>query len=567
MLRPGPMEAPRAGDSSSADASERVLGASGARFALATPHSLATDAGRRAFEEGGNALDAALAAAAMLAVVYPHQCSPGGDLFAVVSAPPRRLTAVNGSGAAPLAIDPNEVRAAEMPVRGPLTITVPGVVAAWEALVDLGARLGLRPALAPAVAAAEEGVPVAPGLARAIAAAAPVLAEDPGMAEIFLPEGRPLAEGATVRQTSLARTLHAVAEHGAEPLYRGDIGERLATGLGGLGSPMTREDLAAHQTQVVRPLGGRYRDREILTAPPNSQGFALLQILAALERIGPQPDPLGVSAAAMEALFRAVSEDRDRWLCDPRRTRVPLDELLGEEYLDELTRRARDAVTATAEGEGLPRPGRGKGAGGRGSPEPSPPSMPRGDTVAVVAMDAEGYAVSLIQSVFESFGSGILEPSTGLILHNRGTSFSLDPGHPAALEGWVRPPHTLTPVLVLDPNGRVEAAVGAMGGRAQPQILSQVLIRLLDVGEVPESAVAAPRWIVPDTSKGEPPGAIRAEPDAAGPLERNGAVAGNRLVVLDRHAEDAGHGQVVVSDGGTITAGSDPRADGSSAAG
>ena len=565
MLRPEHMEAPRAGESSSAQAHAGMLGASGARFALATPHHLATDAGREAFEQGGNALDAALAAAAMLAVIYPHQCSPGGDLFAVVSAPGRGLTAVNGSGAAPLGIDPNEIRSGgiAMPDRGPLTITVPGVVAGWEALADLGARLGLARALAPAVAAAGEGVSVAPGLARAIASVTPVLAQDSGMAELFLPAGAPLGEGDVLRQPSLARTLAEVAEHGAEPLYRGDVADRLATGLAALGSPMTREDLAAHETQVVRPLGGRFREREIRTAPPNSQGFALLQILGALERIDPAPEPFGASAAAMAVLFRAVSEDRDRWLCDPRRRPVPLDALLGAEHLDGLARRARDALAGPSGAEGLPRAGRGEGAGARGKPEAP---RPQGDTVAVVAMDADGYAVSLIQSVFEAFGSGILEPSTGLILHNRGTSFSLDPGHPAVLEGGVRPPHTLIPVLVLDPTGRVEAAVGTMGGRAQPQILAQVLLRLLH-GASPDAAVAAPRWIVPDARADDRPEAVLAEPEARAALEEGGGLPGHRVVVLGGHAEDTGHAQMVVAVEGMLLAGSDPRADGGASAG
>jgi gamma-glutamyltranspeptidase len=182
-------------------------------------------------------------------------------------------------------------------------------------------------------------------------------------------------------------------------------------------------------------------------------------------------------------------------------------------------------------------------------------------------MDAEGYAVSLIQSVFDAFGSGILEPSTGMILHNRGKSFSLDPGHPAALEGGVRPPHTLSPVLVLDPDGRVEAGVGTMGGRAQPQILAQVLVRLLDHGAGPDTAVAAPRWVVADPSMVERPEAVLVEPEAAAAIERSRALPGHRLAVLDGHAEDTGHAQVVMAAEGRLTAGSDPRADGSSAAG
>jgi gamma-glutamyltranspeptidase/glutathione hydrolase len=530
---------------------------------------MATEAGRRALKQGGNAVDAALAAAAMLAVVYPHQCSPGGDLFAVMSTPGGRLVAVNGSGAAPLGTDPEALRSRgeKMPARGPSTITVPGVMAAWETIAGLGARLGLAGALAPAATAAADGVPTAPGLARAIRGLAPVLAGDQGMAQVFLPDGEALAEGSTLVQPALARTLEAVSHGGVEALYRGQIGERMVSGLRALGSPMTREDLVVHQTQVLRPLSGRYRERDILTAPPNSQGFVLLQILAALERIDPAPDPLGSSAGAFAELFKMTSGDRDQWLCDPRRTRVPLDELLGQEHTEELARRARVAIADVAKGEGLPRAGREEGAGARGSPEPSGPPPPSGDTVAVVAMDADGHAVSLIQSVFDTFGSGILEPSTGLILHNRGTLFSLDPSHPATLEGGVRPPHTLTPVLVLDRAGRVEAAVGTMGGRAQPQILAQVVVRLLDHGVSPEVAVSAPRWIVGGSSPDIGPGAVLAEPAAAAALDMGSALPRSRIGVVGEAGEETGHAQAVVVGETELTAGSDPRADGAAAAG
>jgi len=565
MLRPEPMERGTELGGGGRQAG-RVLRAAGTRFALATPHALATEAGRHAFENEGNALDAALAAAAMLAVVYPNQCSAGGDFFAVLSVPGGGVTAVNGSGAAPFAIDPDDLRGGEaaMPDRGPLTITVPGVVAGWETVARLGARLGFAAALEPAIAAAAEGVRVAPGLARSIREVAPLLARDPGMAEVLLPSGEMLAEGATIRQPALARTLGAVAEGGADAFYRGEVGGRLVTGLRAAGSPMTRDDLAAHQTQVLRPLTGRYREGEIVTAPPNSQGFVLLQILSALDRVDPAPDPLGSSAGAMAALFQMATEDRDRWLCDSRRRPVPLDELLGHEHVTELARLARAATRADSGAEGVSSGGVGEGTGPRGSPEAPPP---RGDTVAVVAMDAEGYAVSLIQSVFQTFGSGILEPSTGVILHNRGTAFSLDPGHPAALEGGVRPPHTLTPVLVLDRAGRVQMAVGTMGAWAQPQILAQVLVRLLDHGAGPDAAVSAPRWIVarpgPDAASG-----IRlvAEPAAAETLESS-IPAHFGIQITDEGSEETGHTQAVVAGEADLTSGSDPRADGAAAAG
>lgn len=533
---------------------------------MATPHVLATDAGAHAFAQGGNALDAALAAATMLAVVYPHQCSPGGDLFAVVARPGGRLTAVNGSGAAPRSIDPDDLRsrAPTMPQGGPLSITVPGAVAAWEALGRLGARLGLSAALASAAEAAGDGAPVAPGLARAIAGLATRVDMDPGMAEIFLPSGDPLDEGQTLRQPALAQTLQALAKGGAEVLYRGDTGRLLLDGLRRAGSPLSLEDLALHETEEIRPLRGRYRDFEIHTAPPNSQGFVLLQLLSALDLLGSDPDSLAETARVLAELFRLASEDRDRFLCDPRRHPVPLDRLLGRDHIQDLASAAGEAAAGIG-AEGLPSGRRGEVAGTRGSPDATEPPTHSGDTVAVVAMDAEGYAVSLIQSVFDTFGSGILEPSTGLILHDRGAAFSLDPAHPAALEGGMRPPHTLTPVLVSGPEGGIAAAVGAMGAWAQPQILTQVLIRLLDRGERPGPAVSAPRWVVAGQRHGGEP-AVLAEPEAAAAV---GGVftTGPRLMVLEDNDEATGHAQAVIVRAQGLEAGSDPRADGAAAAG
>jgi gamma-glutamyltranspeptidase len=562
VLRPEPVvrDAPRGAPRNDP---RRGGQASGSRFALATPHDLATEAGVRAFEEGGNALDASLAAAAMLTVVYPHQCSVGGDLFAVVAGPGGRLTALNGSGAAPRAIDPDGLRARGevMPRVGPLSITVPGVVAGWEALAALGARLGLAAAVAPAAAAARDGVAIAPGLARAIRA--PSAAEDEGMAAVFFPGGEALEEAETLRQPALAGTLTAVAEGGAEAFYRGEVGRRLAAGLQAAGSPIATEDFVLHETQELRPLGGRYRHSEVLTAPPSSQGLVLLQILSALELLEPSPDPLGEHAVVMAELFRLTSEDRARWLGDTRRRPVPLDELLGEDHIRDLARLARGATADSSDVEALPRAGRGERAG---APESTEDPTPPGDTVAVVAMDAEGNAVSLIQSVFEPFGAGILEPSTGLVLHNRGAGFSLDPNHPAALEGGVRPPHTLTPVLVLKPGGPVVAALGTMGGWGQPQILTQVLVRLLDLGEGPGPAVSAPRWVVAEREGGGET-AVLAEPPAAAAIAKDLERAGVRTVELQKADDTTGHVQVVVVRDDRLVAGSDPRADGAAAAG
>ena len=460
------------------------------RLALASPHRLASEAGADAFRAGGTAIDAALAAAAMLTVVAPQDCALGGDAFALVARPGGDVTAVNGSGAAAGAVDVAALRARhrEMPVRGTDPITVPGVVAAWDATARLGARLPWADLLAPAADAARDGVPVSPVLARAVAEAGPLLADDDGLRSMLAP----LRAGGPLRQPALARTLDALRAGGPDALYRGEVGARLIAGLRALGSPLGADDLAAHATELTAPLACGYAGVQVLTTPPNSQGRVLLGLLAAPVGGAAVPDPLGPERDALVARCRAAAAERDRTLGDPR----------------------------------APRPG--------------------GDTVAVVALDDDGYAVSLIQSVYWSFGAGVLEPGTGILLHNRGAAFSLDPSAAGALAPGARPPHTLMPVLVRDA-GAVASAHGAMGGRAQPWIHLQLLLRLLRGASAAE-AVAAPRWIV---------GA-----DGRLVIERDAGPAPPDAVVVPPHDDEMGHAQLArrLPDG-DLEAGSDPRAD------
>jgi gamma-glutamyltranspeptidase len=493
------------------------------RLALATPHRLATSAGAAAFRDGGTALDAALAAAATLAVVAPQDCSIGGDAIALVGTPDGRLQVVNASGAAARAA---AVSGDEMPIRGTDPITVPGVVAGWESLAAIGARLPWKRLLAPAIDYAEAGFDVAGPLARALARHGDLLRRDPGLRAVFAPHGRPLAAGATLRQPALARSLRALAEGGPAALYRGEVGARFVAGLRALGSRLTEADLADHASELTTPLRRAYAGVEIATAPPNSQGFVLLQLTGASEALGPPPDPLGPDLPLLAALARLTARDRDLHLADPSAGGAPqLERLLGREHLDALAAAAARAPDAPA-----PRVGR------HGD----------GDTVAVVAMDHEGYAVSLIQSVYWAFGAGVLEPATGILCHNRGAGFSLRPGAANELRGGVRPPHTLMPVLTLR-DGAVRGAHGTMGGAAQPQIHLQALLRLLRGASAAET-VAAPRWIVDES------GALLVEADAGvGP-------AGARTIpALD---DTAGHLQLARRGAdGALEAASDPRAD------
>lgn len=414
------------------------------RYAIACPHPEATLAGEDAFRSGGTALDAALAAAAVLTVVYPHMCAIGGDAMALVALPDGSVSAVVGAGAAPAAVDP-EALGETMPWDGPHTITVPGMVDAWGAIARLGATLPWVDLLGPAVATAREGAGIVPGLARALDAR-------PDMRAHF---------GEGLRQPALARTLQAIADAGPRELYEGPTAKVLVAGLQAAGCPITREDLAAHATELTTPVAAALEDREVLTTPRPTQGYVLHEILAALAD-GEEP---------LDA-FRRTAAERDRRLADPR----------------------------------------------------------RGDTVAIVAADEDGHAVSLIQSVYGEFGAGILEPATGILMHNRGAGFSLDPGSPNRLAPRRRPAHTLMPVLVRH-RGEVVIAQGSMGGRAQPQINAQVLLRLL-AGDSAQAAVAAPRIVV----DGEE---------------------------VAHEGDGVGHAQVVrrAPDGG-FDAGTDPRADG-----
>ncbi|MEV2272598.1 gamma-glutamyltransferase family protein [Nonomuraea africana] len=478
--------------------------------AIATPHALATAAAEEAVANGGNALDAALAAAATLCVVYPHNTSVGGDLIALVRAPDGRITCVNASGPAPAKADRAALadrHGGLMPITGPDTITVPGAVAGWAALHEEGAALEWRACFEAALRHAA-ATPVVPGLAEAIADAADLIDADPGMRQVFSPGGRPLAEGDTLRQPALAATLADLAANGPATLYGGPLGRRLS-------GVLDLADLAAFEVERTAPLSRTLRGHDVHTSPPNTHGFLLLQALAATE---PLP----------RAFHRGIA-DRAGHLADPRFVPVDVDALLD--------------------------PDRGPLA----PPETAVTGRATGDTVAVVAADSDGWAVSLIQSLFHSFGSGVLDPATGVLLHNRGSFFSLDPASPNVIAPGKRPAHTLMPVMVTR-GGRLVWAAGTMGGKAQPQILTQVLTRLFD-GAHPASAVAAPRFVVGGLEVGQREDTVSAEADHAELAEL--AATGAPMVTLPSRSEWVGHAQVVAAD--PFAAGSDPRSDGRAA--
>ena len=522
--------------------------AAGRDWAIATPHELATEAGRDAFSSGGNALDAALAAAAVLTVVYPHMCAIGGDLIALHRSPDAEIAAVLAVGAAPAASDPDRLRGmhGSMPMVGPDTITVPGMLAGWDALAARGARHGLRAALGPAIEHARAGVPLAGSVHAALVQAAPRLARDPGLRDVFFAGGDvPLSTGTTLRQPALAQTLSTIADAGVEAFYEGEVGDAIVAGLAALGAPLSPADLRAHRTAIREPLRATFDGLELVTAPPVSQGFVLLLVLAALTELD-MSEMGAIDAGALAEVFRLAAADRDRWLCDPEYERPPLERLLSRSHAGELAEAARRRVAG------------GQGAAGTGSVR----APAGGDTIAIVAADAEGHAVSLIQSLFLSFGSGILEPTTGIVFQDRGACFTLDPGSPNVFAPGKRPAHTLMPTLALD-DGRIKHVVGTKGGRAQPQILAHVLLRLI-AGADPAQALDAPRWALLDdgdsaavTVEGRVGAETREQLDRAGFEPRSTA----------DWDEDLGHAHAISLGSGGFIAGSDPRSDGAAAAG
>lgn len=467
-------------------------------------------------EAGGNAFDAALAAAAALTVAYPHQCSIGGDLVAVVRPAGRRPRAVLSIGAAAANVDVAGLRAAgpRMPERGPHPITVPGVIAGWAALADLGARLPLADLLAPARALAGDGVPVSPGLHRAIQTGLDLIRADPGLSALLLDHGGTSAQPTTavanggtpvttLVQPVLAATLATISQDWRS-FYSGELAERLVAGLTALGSPLSAEDFRAHQAALETPLTRTVNGITWHAAPAPVQGATFLAVVGS-------PNPLADALTARAA--------RDALLGDPRvgPTDTP--------------------ATGTA------------------GPKPT------GDTVAVTAIDSEGNAVTLIQSVFYSFGSGLLDPGTGVVFHNRGSSFSLDPAHPARLVPGARPPHTLCPTLAVDDETVV--ALGCQGGRSQPWILAQVAA---DVVASPDlnALLTRSRWVIGDEEIDRDVPTLLLEPDTPNATRLAGTATDLGLTVETTPArhDDAGHVQVSRLSKGVLESASDPRADG-----
>lgn len=454
----------------------------GRSAALSSDHALATAAGAAVLRRGGNAVDAAIAMAGVLAVVRPHMNGVGGDLFMLYRhAKTGRVVALNGSGAAGSGATPQAFAAKNLtsvPSTGIMSVSVPGAVRAWE---DALARYGtttLAQALAPAIGYADRGFPVSTRLSLDITGELRKVSADAELARTYLVDGRAPAPGTLLVQRDLAGTLRRLAQFGARDLYTGTLARRVSGFIQAQGGFVTARDLAAHRTEWTTPIRTTYLDKDVLAFPPNTQGVTFLQML----NIASQEDLTAMGRTSADYIHVLVEgaklayADRDRLVADTRMSPVPTDRLLSMEYARELARRIRrDTIVA---------------------PGGSPDRDGNGDTVYLCVIDKDGNAVSLIQSLFAGFGSGRMVPGTGIVLHNRGSLYSLDPSHPNIIAPGKRPFHTLSPAMVLNADQSVAMVLGTPGGDGQPQTLIQILNNALRFGMTPQQAVEAPRWRV-----------------------------------------------------------------------
>ncbi|HEX6348652.1 MAG TPA: gamma-glutamyltransferase family protein [Candidatus Dormibacteraeota bacterium] len=495
------------------------------RGVIASPHFLASQAGAEVMREGGNAIDAALVADAVLCVVYPHMTSIGGDLFAMVwpagAAAPVGYEGAGRAGSLASIEALREQGYSSMPPQGVLTVTVPGTVEAWGRLLETYGSVGLGRVVAPAVALARDGFLVTEGLSRHLHDHFEWLMTDPE-AQRLLP---PLMPGMLLRNPDLARSLELIGRFGVNVFYRGELGAAIADAIGKRGGLVTAADLATHRGRWSTPLAAAYRGLTVYEMPPPTQGLLALALLKRMERLDssllrPGPD----LARELYRLRDIAYPLRDRYISDPDFVTVPDEPFLNPE------------VAGVGSGE----------------------AIPEGDTIYLCAADEQGNVVSLIQSVANSFGSGVIAEGTGILLQNRGVYFSLDPAHVNRLEPGKRTMHTLIPALASRSGAKEPwSAFGSMGADGQPQIQAQLFVNLADAGLDPAAAVATPRVRV------RPGGGelwVEADYPGAGELQHSGLP----VKLLPPRSTSMGHAAALVVEGpGEWRAGADPRSDGS----
>ena len=514
------------------------------RGIVATSQPLAVQAGVSILLRGGNAIDAAIAAAAVLNVVEPMSTGLGGDAFALVYlSRSNELKALNASGRAPYAATLETFRNLgyrEMPGTGIHTVTIPGTLDGWCSLLDNYGTMSLAQVLAPAINLAEHGFPVTEIIGHAWKTSSAKLQANISTARTYLVAGRAPEPGEVIVQPDLATTFKKIADGGRDVFYRGEIAEAIVACSQENGGLITRQDLSDHTSTWVTPIRTNYRGYDIYECPPNSQGLIVLLALNILE--GYELGSLGHNSPEylhlmIEAVKLAFTEAK-RYVTDPDFVEIPLDNLLSKSY-GEQRRHLIDMNKARQEGDvGISDTG--------------------GDTVYLAVTDSEGNSVSFINSLYQAFGSGIVVEGTGICLQNRGSLFSLEANHPNCIASHKRPYHTIIPAMVFK-DGNLFLTFGVMGGFMQPQGHIQVLLNIIDFGMSVQTALDAPRFRYIQGNEcafepGIPPSILQILTDK-----------GHHVVELDDpYSQEFGGGQAIMvhPSSKALIAGSDPRKDG-----
>jgi gamma-glutamyltranspeptidase len=512
------------------------------------PHHLASQAALAILRSGGNAIEAMVAAASTIAVVYPHMNSIGGDGFWLIVKPDGETLAIDACGAAASSINVDHYLSRGLkaiPTRGPLAAnTVAGTVSGWELALQVSSQLGgkkpLKDLLADAIHYARNGFPMTASQSETTLSKLDELRGVAGFSEVFLPGGKVPQTGSNFTNPALATTLQTLADEGLQSFYHGALAERIAADLAAVGSPVGLSDLQAHRAELKQPLQLAHSLGTLFNTAPPTQGLVSLAILGLLDRAG----LASVTADSADHVHLVVEATklafglRDRFITDPAHMSVNAQDLLAPAALDELAQEI-DAVQAAPWGAG-------KGPG---------------DTIWMGVCDSSGLAVSFIQSIYHEFGSGVVLPTTGINWQNRGASFSLDPAHLCALLPGKKPFHTLNPAAARLHDGRV-MVYGNMGGDGQPQSQAAVFTRHAVFGQPLQTAISAPRWLLGRTW-GESSDSLKLESRFSAETVQALRTRGHEVDVLGAFDAAFGHaGAIVRHPDGMLEGASDPRSDG-----
>jgi len=515
------------------------------KAAVASPNQLASMAGYNVLQQGGNAIDAMVAVNAALGVVFPHMTGAGGDAFWLIyDAKSKKHYALNATGRSGKNVSLDDYKDQDaIDSRGPkAAITVPGAVDGWAQAHERFGKTSFKTCLEPAIQMAREGFPVSASLAKFSEMRLDLLRSYETTADTFLKDGvAPYMENEFMKNEPLAKTLELVAENGRDIFYKGEIADRICGFLQNQGGCLSKEDFANHRSEWVEPAEVEYRGRKVISPPPNSDGMATLQILGMLENFDPS-DWKDDQAAFIDVFTRATDlafKDRDQYLDDPDFNEVPIKNLLDKNYL------ADRAKLIASKSQGAPEVGVGR----------------RGDTTFSCAVDSEGNAVAVIQSLYWEWGSGLVAGETGMLLQNRGAYFSLNPNDRDHLQPSKRPAHTLTCSIVFK-DDKPELIVGAMGGDGEPQTQATIISRVIDQGYNVQAAIDEPRWLL-GRSWGDPYKGLRLEGRYSEALIKELEDLGHiNVSLMDAYSDLAGHAQAIQVFDDRLEAAADPRAGG-----